>query len=205
MGDDEAIDEGRRRVSAWLWRAPVLLAVAGGGFGAYEALRVHFLKRRPDPTPRFDPIAPRRVGTASDFQDVWDSVAFTVTAPAATPGAPGRPDLPALAVRLPGPIIGGLELEGPSASPPLHLAAFSRVCTHQGCTVELNTDLAAIDFGFNYDADHPALTCPCHLSVFDPTLAGRAVSGPAVRPLPRLELQPRGEEVWAVGLERAGA
>ena len=47
----------------------------------------------------------------------------------------------------------------------------------------------------------PALACPCHLSVFDPLGAGRAVSGPARDPLPRVQLEARGAELWAVGLE----
>lgn len=234
-GDADPVDQGRRQVSAWLWRVPVLLAVAGGGFGVYEAIRIHFDKQRPDPTPSFDPVPPTRVATVGAFGQPWDAVPFTLA------GIRGQRNaaLPAIAVRLPSPIPGGLDFADPDrgelnfgdpdltdpdlGDPDLtdpglgdpgqagadgqqqavvHLAAFSRVCTHQGCIVDFNTDLAAIDFGFNYGSDHPALTCPCHLSVFDPALAGRVVSGPAVRPLPRVSLRVQDGEVWADGVER---
>jgi Rieske Fe-S protein len=76
------------------------------------------------------------------------------------------------------------------------------VCTHLGCTVYLNRDLSGIDFAFNFRTTHPDLTCPCHLSIFDPTRGGEAVSGPAVRPLPRVQLELRGDALVAVGLER---
>jgi arsenite oxidase small subunit len=50
------------------------------------------------------------------------------------------------------------------------------------------------------------LTCACHFSVFDPLRAGRAVSGPAVRPLPRIRLRLEGDpaagRIVADGIER---
>jgi len=48
------------------------------------------------------------------------------------------------------------------------LHAVSAVCTHQGCTVGVNTDEHTLD-------------CPCHGSRY--TLTGKVVEGPAVRPL----------------------
>ena len=63
----------------------------------------------------------------------------------------------------------------------------------------------AIAFAFNHRTDRPQLTCGCHYSVFDPLRAGRAVSGPAVRPLPRVRLRivpdGVGSSVVADGLE----
>jgi Rieske Fe-S protein len=44
--------------------------------------------------------------------------------------------------------------------------AFSLVCTHLGCTVDVTPD---------------GLSCPCHGSLFD--LTGRVLRGPADRPL----------------------
>lgn len=38
-------DPRRREVIKWLWRVPVLVVAAGGGYGLYEAIKVHFLKR----------------------------------------------------------------------------------------------------------------------------------------------------------------
>ena len=195
----EAVDPGRRLLVRWLWRTPVLLVLAGGGVGVYEAVRIHFEKVRPDPHPTFDPRPASLVAPLARFAGVWDAVEFELQ------GNASAGPVPAIAVRLPGPIPGSLEVRGAdgaaAADGAVHLAAFSRVCTHRGCIVELNRDLAAIDFGFNYTTNHPALTCACHLSVFDPELAGRATSGPAREPLPRVELELREAQLIAVGLE----
>ncbi len=61
------------------------------------------------------------------------------------------------------------------------VAAFSAVCTHQGCTVA------------------PAgkqLDCPCHGSVFDAT-TGAVINGPAPRPLPAVAVKLSGDDVVA--------
>lgn len=186
-------DPDRRALITWLWRLPVVLAVGAGGVGVYEAIRVHFEKASPAAHPDFAPRPETVVAPLAHFATPWTAALFELA---------GTPAVPAVAVRLPGPIPGGLEVRSGVGAGAAHLAAFSRVCTHKGCIVELNRDLEAIDFGFNYTTDHPALTCPCHLSVFDPERAGRAVSGPAVQPLPRVELRLRSGSVVAVGLER---
>lgn len=185
-------DERRRQIVTWLWRLPVVLAVGGGAVGVYEAIRIHFEKDAPARNPRFEPRPPTTAAALGHFAAVWDAATFELAGPRT---------VPAIVVRLPGPIPGGLDVPGPGGET-IHLAGFSRVCTHLGCAVYLNRDLEAVHFAFNYQARHPELTCPCHLSIFDPTRAGEAVSGPAVRPLPRLQLELRGEDVVAVGLER---
>jgi Rieske Fe-S protein len=190
---DGAPDEDRRRLIRWAWRLPVLLAVGGGALGLYEAIRIHFEKDTPATHPVFEPRPATAVAGLQAFAQPWDSVPFELA---------GDHPIPAIALRLPGPIPGGLEA-ATTGGETVHLAAFSRVCTHLGCTVYLNRDLAGISFAFNYRTPHPDLTCPCHLSIFDPTRAGEAVSGPAVRPLPRVQLELRGDAVVAVGLERA--
>ena len=177
-------DEGRRQVVKWLWRVPVLAVIGGGGYGLYRAVDVHFFKRRPDPTPDFVDAGPVTVAPLEAFADAWDAVDFLLEA------------TPAVAVRVPRPVPGGVSAGD------AHLVAFSRVSTHHQCVATLNTDVAAINLGFNYDATTPAITCPCHLSVFDPLRAGQAVSGPAVLPLPRARLELRGGEVVATGWER---
>lgn len=61
------------------------------------------------------------------------------------------------------------------------VAAFSAICTHQGCVVA------------------PAgqqLDCPCHGSVFNAT-TGAVVNGPASRPLPAVSVKLSGENIIA--------
>jgi cytochrome b6-f complex iron-sulfur subunit len=59
-------------------------------------------------------------------------------------------------------------------------AAYSAVCTHQGCTVAYKNG---------------QLACPCHGSVFDPANGAQVVNGPAQRPLPEIPVEVRGGEV----------
>lgn len=187
--DAEPVDPSRRAVVTWLWRLPVLAVLGGAGYGLYEAINVHFLKRRAARDPAYQDVPAVTVGPLTAFGDAWDAVEFSVAAASAV--------VPALALRLPGPVDGGLDVGT------VNLVGFSRICTHQHCVVSLNTDINAINFGFNYATSSPALTCPCHLSVFDPRQAGRAVSGPANLPLPRVRLALRGDQVVATGLETA--
>jgi len=65
-------------------------------------------------------------------------------------------------------------------------SAFSRKCSHAGCTVE-------------FDGARRCLKCPCHLGTFD-TRLGYVVYGPPPRPLDQIVLRMRsGGQVWAVG------
>ena len=65
-------------------------------------------------------------------------------------------------------------------TPDGELQAFSAVCTHLDCTVQ-------------YKADTSQLWCACHNGIYD--LAGNVVSGPPPRPLERLVVNRRGEDV----------
>jgi cytochrome b6-f complex iron-sulfur subunit len=60
------------------------------------------------------------------------------------------------------------------------LQAFNAVCTHLDCTVQ-------------YKADTSQIWCACHNGLYD--LSGNVVSGPPPRPLERLVVNQRGEEV----------
>lgn len=60
-------------------------------------------------------------------------------------------------------------------SPEGHVA-YSRLCTHMACPLGL------------YQQNPEVLVCPCHQAVFDVFEGGRAVHGPADRPLPQLPL-----------------
>lgn len=180
------VDQNRRRLSRWLWRIPVVAALVSVGWGFREAYRIHFRKAAPAATPTFAPRPAERIAALSNVSDDWDAYEFQFGT------------VPGILVQMPDPIPGSLSVGG------RHLAAFSRVCTHLGCIVNLNRDLEAIAFAFNYRTDAPALVCRCHLSVFSPRQAGRAVSGPAVEPLPRIGLELRDNEIYAVGVETSG-
>jgi len=60
-------------------------------------------------------------------------------------------------------------------------AAYSAVCTHQGCKVAYRGG---------------QLACPCHGSIFDAT-NGQVVNPPAQRPLPKIPIEVRKGEVFA--------
>jgi cytochrome b6-f complex iron-sulfur subunit len=65
-------------------------------------------------------------------------------------------------------------------TPDGELQAFSAVCTHLDCTVQ-------------YKADTSQIWCACHNGLYD--LAGNVISGPPPRPLERLVVNRRGEDV----------
>jgi Rieske Fe-S protein len=65
--------------------------------------------------------------------------------------------------------------------------AYSQKCTHLSCPVV-------------YKAADWRLRCPCHEGVFA-VEDGRALAGPPKRPLSRVTLALRGEEIWATGIE----
>ena len=72
------------------------------------------------------------------------------------------------------------------------VVAFSAVCTHGGCLVNLWRD--------------DALFCPCHYSRFNPWESGRVMGGPATRRLSPLPLKVEGEKfvVTAGFMSRVG-
>jgi len=66
------------------------------------------------------------------------------------------------------------------------LVAYSQLCTHLSCAVV-------------YAAAENGLFCPCHHGLFN--LAGQPIAGPPTRPLPRVQLEQRGDQLFAVGME----
>jgi Rieske Fe-S protein len=183
----ERHDQERRDLIAWLWRLPVLAALGGGAYGVYRGWQVHFVKP-PASEPTFTAAEPLAISRIDAFPELWSSVAFTFE------------DVPSVALRIPESVPGSVPFSG-TAGDTGHLAAFSRICTHQGCIVNLNRSTEAIAVATNYRGEQPALVCNCHLSVFDPLAAGRAVAGPAQLPLARVELDMRDDEVYAIGIE----
>jgi ubiquinol-cytochrome c reductase iron-sulfur subunit len=69
---------------------------------------------------------------------------------------------------------------------PEGIMAYSKICTHAGCAVNLFRRPL-----YPPRAPGPALVCPCHYSTFDVLDGGSVVFGPAGRPLPQLPLRIR--------------
>lgn len=69
---------------------------------------------------------------------------------------------------------------------PETFVAYSQKCTHLSCAVY-------------YAAEERRLECPCHHGAFS-AADGRVLFGPPPRPLPRVVLERRGEELVAVKL-----
>jgi nitrite reductase/ring-hydroxylating ferredoxin subunit len=67
------------------------------------------------------------------------------------------------------------------------LVAYGQKCTHLSCAVVP-------------EPDKGLLHCPCHEGWFD-LASGRPVAGPPRRPLPRITLEVRGDDVYATGVE----
>lgn len=67
------------------------------------------------------------------------------------------------------------------------LVAYSQKCTHLSCAV-----VPEVEKGI--------LRCPCHEGIFD-LASGRNIAGPPPRPLPRIEIELDGDEIYAVGVE----
>jgi nitrite reductase/ring-hydroxylating ferredoxin subunit len=67
------------------------------------------------------------------------------------------------------------------------LVAYGQKCTHLSCAV-----VPKIEKG--------ELHCPCHEGFFDLN-TGRNIAGPPPRPLPRITLEIRGNDVYATGVE----
>jgi Rieske Fe-S protein len=65
--------------------------------------------------------------------------------------------------------------------------AFSQKCTHLSCAVF-------------YSRENNRLECPCHEGYFS-VRNGDVLQGPPPRPLPRIILEQRGDEIVAVGIE----
>ena len=77
---------------------------------------------------------------------------------------------------------------------PQGILAYSKICTHAGCAVNLYRYPL-----FPPAEPRPALVCPCHYSTFDPATGGTVIFGPAGRPLPQLPLEIRGGLLRAAG------
>jgi Rieske Fe-S protein len=68
------------------------------------------------------------------------------------------------------------------------LLAYSQKCTHLSCAVIP-------------DVKDGMIRCPCHEGSFD-LQTGRKIAGPPPRPLPRITLSVRGDDIYATGVDR---
>lgn len=66
--------------------------------------------------------------------------------------------------------------------------AYSQSCTHLMCPV-------------NYQPERRQFHCPCHEGFFS-VEDGRVLAGPPPRPLPRVKLEIREEQILAMGFEK---
>lgn len=64
--------------------------------------------------------------------------------------------------------------------------AYSQICTHLSCAVF-------------YSAQSKNIECPCHKGVFS-AANGSVIAGPPPRPLPRVVLERRGDDLVATGM-----
>jgi nitrite reductase/ring-hydroxylating ferredoxin subunit len=67
------------------------------------------------------------------------------------------------------------------------VVAYSQKCTHLSCAVY-------------YSADRKQLLCPCHNGAFSAE-DGSVIAGPPPRPLPKIEIETRGDQLIALGVE----
>jgi Rieske Fe-S protein len=92
--------------------------------------------------------------------------------------------------------VGGVKLfRYPTANDPCilvrtpnqKLVAYSQKCTHLSCAVY-------------YSPGRNRLECPCHEGYFSIDTGG-VLQGPPPRPLPKIQLEQRGDQVFAIGVE----
>jgi arsenite oxidase small subunit len=177
----------RRNVLEYWWLAPIVGVAGFFGWLGIRSWNILIGKPAPSNTPKFVKGEPLAVARGEDFAELWDAKEFRFGA------------VPAIVVRVKDPQPGGISVGQ------YHFIAFSKICTHLRCTCQYirNPEIASMAYKYRPEFAHPVLGCACHFSAFDPELAGKSVSGPALEPLPRVQLEIRKGQIFAVGLETA--
>jgi arsenite oxidase small subunit len=182
---DQTPNVTRRKLLEYWWLAPI--AAAGGFFAWFGVRSYRILLGKPTPSsqPSFKGGTRVAVGKLGEFSKLWDAKIFDYG------------DEQAILVRVKEPQPGGISVKD------AHFIGLSRRCTHLDCTCEYirSPEIASMAYKYRPEFAHPVLGCACHFSAFDPELAGKSVSGPALEPLPRIQLEARGDQIFAVGLE----
>ncbi len=125
-------------------------------------------------TARAQSTAAVRITETEKLKSIWDDVEFRFA------------NQPCVLVRIPKPDKPNPRvLEITRGEERINLIAYSRVCTHLGCTAALPNGLRL-------------LSCGCHGSEFD-AASGNVVTGPASAPLQAVKLEVRESVVFAVG------
>jgi arsenite oxidase small subunit len=184
----------RRNILEYWWLAPV--AAAAGFFGWFGIRSYNILLGKSAPGPaKFNSGSRIRVGSVSEFAKVWTSKQFDY--PVKLGSSIGK--TPVLVIRTTQAQAGGISVGDQ------HFLGLSRICTHLNCVCDLVRDpeVAALAYKFRPDQGQPLLGCACHYSAFDPEQAGASVGGPALKNLPRVQLEHRNGELFATGIETA--
>jgi len=102
-------------------------------------------------------------------------------------------------------LLGGFALRVPSADGTAGgtVHAFCRTCPHEICDVDFLTDPSHIRVDSGVVPAHPLFFCVCHESVFDPTLDGAHISGPAPRGLYRFAFELDSDTIRITSVEEA--
>lgn len=72
--------------------------------------------------------------------------------------------------------------------PEAGVVAYSILCTHKGCPIV-------------FKPKEMLFECPCHFSRFDAEKNAQEICGQATTRLPRIELEVRGQDVFAIGVD----
>ncbi len=184
----------RRNILEYWWLIPVGAAAAFFGWFGIRSYKILFGKSAPGPA-KFNPGSRIRVGSISDFAKVWASKELNY--PVKLGSSIGK--TPVLVIRTTRAQSGGITIGDQ------HFLGLSKICTHLNCICDLVRDpeVAALAYKFRPDQGQPLLGCACHFSAFDPELAGASVGGPALKNLPRVQLEHRNGEIYAIGIESA--
>ena len=135
-----------------------------------------------------EPVAPGEVATTKELAKAWSARHFLFRNPLSS-------DLiPAIAVRLPNGQMWGVALREPFGT----------------CELEYVSDLQKLKRDYHFAASHPMIVDPCGGTVFDLAIYGNApsglvrgeiVAGSGIRPPLAIQIETRGNQVYATRME----
>jgi arsenite oxidase small subunit len=193
MSESESTPKiSRRNILEYWWLAPVGVAATFFGWFGIRSYSILLGKSAPGAA-KFNPGSRIRVGLISEFAKVWASKQLDY--PVKLGSSAGK--TPVLVIRTTQAQSGGITVGD------RHFLGLSRICTHLNCVCDLVRDpeVAALAYKFRPDHGQPLLGCACHYSAFDPEQAGTSVGGPALKNLPRVQLEYRNGTIFATGIE----